>query len=125
MTEQQAAIQQVRETLIKSGILAATRLRELRSQGKDFNVAVSVGGGLAVIATKASKDKPSVYRFGAVHSTAVASVDHRMVGRWNQQEPNHPVELRSLQAALNEECSRVFLLLHEIEQNIKRTEGGS
>jgi hypothetical protein len=53
----------------------------------------------------------------------VQAADSRMVGRWNQQHPDHPVELVSIQRALEAECSRVFLLLHEIQQNIERTGG--
>lgn len=121
MTEQEAAIQQVRETLIGAGLSTANRLRELKAQGKDFNIAISTSGGLAVIATKASKDKPGVYRFGAVWSTAVASVDGRMVAHWNQKEPNHPVELKSIQRALEGECYRIFLLLQEIQSSMERS----
>ena len=125
MTEQEAAIQQVRESLIKAGILAANRLRELRAQGKNFPIAMSVGGGLAVIATKATREQPSVYRFGAVHSTAVASINQAMVDHWNSKEPNHPVELWMIQQALMSECARVFTLLHEIQQSIERQEKAS
>jgi len=117
-TSQEAAIQQVRETLIKSGILHAERLRYLRGIGQDYNIAVSKSGGLAIIL-----DDENRYRFGAVFSNRVQAADGRLVGRWNQQEPNHPVELLSLQRALMAECARIFNLLHEIEQNIKRTEG--
>jgi hypothetical protein len=120
MTEQEAAIQQVRENLIKSGILFANRLRELRAQGKNFPIAVSKSGGLAIIATKATREQPSVYRFGSVHSTSVAAATDAMVDRWNTKEPNHPVELWMIQQALMSECSRVFTLLHEIQQSMER-----
>lgn len=120
MTEQEAAIQQVRETFIKAGTQAAVLLRQLRSENRDFNIALSTSGTLAIIEITGN---PVTYRFGGLCATTVAKADGRMVARWNQQHPNHPVELISYQRALEAECSRVFLLLHEIEQNIKRTEG--
>lgn len=120
MTEQEAAIQQVRETLIKAGIDFAVRLRYLRSVNKDYNIAMSRSGTLAIIV-----DDQNQYRFGSVLSNRVQAADGRLVARWNQQHPEHPVELKSIQRALDAECCRVLLLLHEIEQNIKRTEGGS
>jgi hypothetical protein len=119
MSEQQAAITQVRETLIKSGIQFAVRLRELRSTGENYDVAVSKSGALAIIATTGN---PSIYRFGSLAATTVARASGRTVARWNQEHPNHPVELVSIQRALETECSRVFLLLHEIEENIRRQE---
>jgi hypothetical protein len=119
------AQQQVRETLIKSGIQFAQRLRDLRAQGKNFPIAMSKSGGLAIIATKATRDQPSVYRFGSPASPLVASVTQATVDRWNAKEPNHPVELFMIQQALMAECSRIFLLLHEIEQGIKREEDRS
>jgi hypothetical protein len=118
MTEQEAAIQQVRETLIKAGIEFAVRLRYLRSVNKDYNIAMSTSGTLAIIV-----DDNNHYRFGSASSNRVQAADSRMVGRWNQQHPDHPVELVSIQRALEAECSRVFLLLHEIQQNIERTGG--
>jgi hypothetical protein len=125
MTEQEAAIQQVRETLIKSGIMFAERLRELRAQGKNFPIAMSKSGGLAIIATKATREQPSAYRFGSPASRQVASVTQAIVDHWNSKEPNHPVELFMIQQALMAECSRIFLLLHEIQQGIDRQEQGA
>lgn len=123
MTEQEAAIQQVRETFIKSGIMFANRLRELRAQGKNFPIAMSKSGGLAIIQTKATREQPGLYRFGSPASKAVASGNQALIDLWNSKEPNHPVELWMIQQALMNECARVFTLLHEIEENIKRTEG--
>lgn len=125
MTEQEAAIQQVRETLIKSGIMFANRLRELRAQGKNFPIAMSKSGGLAIIATKATRDQPSVYRFGSPASKCIASVTQAIVDHWNNREPNHPVELWMIQQALMQECARVFTLLHEIQLGIERQEKGA
>lgn len=120
MTEQEAAIQQVRESMIKAGIEFALRLRYLRSINQDYNIAISTSGSLAIIV-----DDNNLYRFGSAASNRVQAADSRLVGRWNQQNPNHPVELKSIQRALETECSRVFLLLHEIQCGLERQEGGS
>lgn len=126
MTEQEAAVQQVRETLIKSGIQFAERLRKLRSQDRNFQIAMSKSGGLAIIQTTGDGTQTkSVYRFGSVCSHSVAPANQALVDRWNRQEPNHPVELKPIQQALNEECSRIFLLIHELQKSVERTEGGS
>ena len=123
-TPQEAAIQQVRETMIKSGIQFADRLRELRAQNRNFQIAMSKSGGLAIIQTTGDGTQTkNVYRFGSVCSHSVAPANQALVDRWNSQEPNHPVELWTIQQALMNECARIFTLLHEIEQNIKRTEG--
>jgi RNase adaptor protein for sRNA GlmZ degradation len=55
----------------------------------------------------------------------VQAADAALVARWNNQAPSHPVELKSIQQALNEECSRIFLLMHELQKSVERTEGGS
>jgi hypothetical protein len=120
--EQNAAIQQVRESLIKAGVQTANRLRELRSQGKNFPIAMSESGGLAIIATKATKDHPSVYRFGSPTSPLVAAATQSLVDEWNRREPNHPIALWLIQNALSSECNRIFLLLGELESSIQRTE---
>lgn len=121
MTKQEAAIQQVRETLIKSGIMFANRLRDLRAQNKNFPIAMSKSGGLAIIATKSTKEAPGVYRFGSPASTKVAPANQAMVDHWNRKEPNHEVEIWMIQQALMNECARIFTLLHEIQQNMERT----
>jgi len=125
VTEQEAAIQQVRETLIKSGIMFAERLRELRAQGRNYPIAMSKSGGLAIIQTKSTREQPGLYRFGSPASKAVACVNEALVDRWNSKEPNHPVELWMIQQALMNECARVFTLLHEIQQSIERQEKAS
>lgn len=120
MTEQEAAVQQFRETLIKSGIEHAERLRFLRGIGQNYNIAVSTSGCLAIIL-----DDKNQYRFGPVYSNRVQAADAALADRWNRQAPNHPVELKPIQQALNEECSRIFLLMHELQKSVERTEGGS
>jgi len=120
MTEQEAAIQQVRESLIKAGIEFATRLRYLRSVNKNYNIAISTSGTLAIIV-----DDNNLYRFGSASSNRVQAADMAMVNRWNKEHPDHPVELKSIQQALEAECFRIFLLLHEIQQNIERQEDKS
>jgi hypothetical protein len=118
MTEQEAAIQQVRETMIKSGISHAVRLRYLRSIRENYNIAVSVSGCLAIIL-----DDTNQYRFGPVYSSRAQAADQALVDRWNRQAPSHCVALVPIQQALETECSRIFLLLHDIQQNIERTGG--
>lgn len=120
MNKQEAAIQQMRETLIASGTAHAERLRYVRSIGKDYNIAVSTSGGLAIIV-----DDNNLYRFGPVYSNRVQGADAALVARWNRQAPNHPVEMVGIQRALESECSRIFLLIAELEKIIRRMEDGA
>jgi hypothetical protein len=117
---QEQAVREIRNSLIKAGIAAANRLRELRSQGKNFPIAMSASGGLAIIATKGTKDTPGHYRFGSPTSALVACATQSLIDEWNRREPNHPIKMCLIQNALAEECSRVFLLLHELEEGVRR-----
>lgn len=122
--EVRAAQQQIRETLISTGMRYANRLRYLRAQGINHEVAVAKGGGLALIFVKGDSKKgvgPHL-RFGAPDSPAVTKVSKAEVDRWNGSNPNHEVEVLPIQTMLEKECGRVFTLLLEVQASVDRSE---
>lgn len=122
--EVRAAQAQVRETLIQSGITFAKRLRELRAGGLNYMVGCSTSGGLALIFVKGDSrtgTKPHL-RFGSPASPQIARVSTEEAVSWNKQHPDHPIERVPVQHMLERECSRIFLLLLELDGSIKRTE---
>lgn len=120
--EVRAAQAQVRETLIQSGITFAKRLRELRAGGLNYMVGCSTSGGLALIFVKGTKDVKPHLRFGSPASPQIARVSTEEAVSWNKQHPDHPIERVPVQHMLERECSRIFLLLLELDGSIKRTE---
>ena len=121
-TQRKAAVTQMTETMISTGIAIAERVRSLKAKGENFNIGIAPGGGLALIFVKgdARKEIKPHFRFGAPHSTGVARVNLLEVESWNRQHPQHPVEMKPIQTALAEEAVRVFALLSELRKADER-----
>lgn len=122
--EVRAAQAQVRETLIQSGIMFAKRLREIQSGDLNYMVGCAVSGGLALIFVKGDSlkgTKPHL-RFGSPASPQIARVSTEECERWNRENPDHMIERVPVRRMLERECSRIFLLLLELDSSIKRTE---
>lgn len=122
--EVRAARQQMMEVLISEGIKMANRLREFTSSGYNPSIAVSKGGGLALILVPENlRDGIRAHlRFGPVYAASVATnVTLEEINRWNNTNPGHEIERRPIQYALQVECSRVFTLISELRAMEERS----
>lgn len=116
------AVMKMREDFIKIASRYGAKLHDLRSKDFDPKVAVLKGGGLAL---RFVPGKPGHYRLGAVDEADVACTTQRVADQWNHENPNHEVEMVSLQTAVARECASVCIMLNQIEQQRLKLEAES